>query len=249
MQAIMTTRVNEQSLFSLPCHFAIAVPICEVDYESTYFLLSDDEKKRVDSFKSKTDSACYNVAHSLKRYCLSGLLNIEPQLLVFSSGDKGKPFCEQAQGIDFNLSHSAGWVLLGVSSLATIGVDIEKADRKISKKVIDYALTHEQILSISEAGCEASSRDKKAITYWTQKEAISKSVGGGISVGFKNIKCSGSVGASKAYCREQEFLVQSHYFKDVVFSVANSLNTAVDIYCLSQWGDQSKESLSLEKLF
>ena len=241
--------ISAKSLLSASCHCVIVVPVDVVDCHDKYLLLSDNEKKRADSFKSDADRASYIVAHSLKRYCLSAILDIEPQFLGFSTHSKGKPFCEQGGAIDFNLSHSAGWVLLGISAQANIGVDVEKSDREISKKVIDYAFTNEQVLSIGESHKNLNAPTKKAIAYWTQKEAISKTLGAGIAVGFKNIDCSGEAGVSKAYCCEQELLVQSYYFKEVVFSSANVSNHAAGIYYLSQWQSESLENLALEKLF
>lgn len=249
MGAEIVSGVHLKNLLLKNCRCVIVVPVDSVDYSRKYLLLSDDEKKRADSFKLDADRASYIVAHSLKRYCLSAVLGIEPKALLFSTHGKGKPFCQQADTIDFNLSHSAGWVLLGISVQASIGVDVEKADRKISNNVIAYAFTDEQASRINTANKNPEFSTKKAITYWTQKEAVSKAVGAGIAVGFKNIDCSGEVDVSKAYCCEQELLVQSYYFNEIVFSVANTSNSAADIYYLSQWWGQSKEGLLMEQLF
>lgn len=249
MSAEVGSAIDLKALLLKSCRCVIVVPVDSVDYSRKYLLLSDDEKKRADSFKLGMDRASYIVAHSLKRYCLSAVLDIEPKALLFSTRGKGKPFCEQAGTIDFNLSHSAGWVLFGISTEASIGVDVERVDRKISNKVIAYAFTDEQASDIHEMNAAPEMLTKKAITYWTQKEAISKAMGAGIAVGFKNIDCSGELGASRAHCCEQELLVQSHCFNDIVFSVANAPDSSADIYSLSQWGSQGKAGFRVEKLF
>jgi 4'-phosphopantetheinyl transferase len=228
--------ININSLFSLPCHWVVIFSVESNNSDDVFFLLSDDEKKRADSFKSAQDRACFINAHAFKRYCLSQLFNVDPSALIFSCSDKGKPFVECEQFIDFNISHSDSWVAFGVTSLGNIGVDIERADRVIGKKTIDYALNSDQISTLEET----ENRVEKMMLYWTQKEAISKALGVGISIGFKQIECSGEFGETRADCNDQQFLVQSykhnnHEHNNIVLSVAGETKNQVQVYQISNW--------------
>lgn len=249
---------NENSLFSRPCHWVVLISVETKDCAEKFLLLSSDEKKRADSFRSKKDRACFIIAHAFKRYCLSQLLQVEPSSLLFSCSDKGKPFCENDAAIDFNISHSDHWVVFGVSSIDAIGVDVERADRVIGEKTIAYALNTEQALRLKKSTAAV----EKMMLYWTQKEAVSKALGLGISVGFKKIECSGELGVSYAACNEQQFLVQSYTYKNAVLSIAGQAKSPVDVYQLSRWssntldkktskdsGQKENDKFLLEKLF
>ena len=94
--------INGNSLFARPSHWVVLIAVDASDSDEKFLLLSSDEKKRADSFKSKKNRACFIIAHAFKRYCLSQLIQVEPSALSFSCSDKGKPFCENDAGIDFN---------------------------------------------------------------------------------------------------------------------------------------------------
>jgi phosphopantetheinyl transferase len=223
--------ITAGDLFSRPIHWVVVAPVKMLDGDEKFLLLSDDEKQRADSFKSKKDRACFIIAQALKRYFLSQIINVEPSSLYFSCSDKGKPFCDHEMTLDFNISHSADWVVFGVSSIAAIGVDVERADRVIGKKTIAYALTSKQILTLDSV----DDLVEKMMLYWTQKEAVSKALGVGISVGFKNIQCSGELGTSLAECNEQQFLIQSYHVDNVVLSIATLAEAPVEVYQLFNW--------------
>jgi 4'-phosphopantetheinyl transferase len=223
--------VTATELFSRPCHWVVMASINSLDSEEKFSLLSVAERRRADGFKSKKDKACFIIAHALKRYCLSHLINVDPHSLRFSHSDKGKPFCDSDKTLDFNISHSADWVAFAVSSIASIGVDVERADRVVGKKIMTYALTVEQALILAKA----ADINQKMMCYWTQKEAVSKALGVGISVGFKNIECSGELGTSFAKCREQQFLIQSCHNDSVMLSMATLAQTPLEVYQLLSW--------------
>jgi phosphopantetheinyl transferase len=254
---VAASTINENSLFSRPCHWVVLIPVEANDCAEFFLLLTSDEKKRADSFKSKKDRACFIIAHAFKRYCLSQLIQVDPGSLVFSCSDKGKPFCENDTTIDFNISHSDHWVVFGVSSIDAIGVDVERVDRVIGEKTIAYALNVEQALKLESSGAAV----ERMMLYWTQKEAVSKALGLGISVGFKNIECSGELGNSYATCNHQQFLVQSYTYKNAVLAIASQAKIPLDVYLLSRWssnaidkktskddGQEQDNKLSLDKL-
>jgi phosphopantetheinyl transferase len=234
--------ITAGDLFSRPSHWVAVASVKAFDGDEKFLLLSDDEKQRADSFKSKKDRACFIIAHALKRYLLSQIINVDPSSLCFSYSDKGKPFCDNDKTLDFNISHSADWVVLGVSSIAPIGVDVERADRVIGKKTIAYALTEQQALTL----VGAADTVEKMMLYWTQKEAVSKALGVGISVGFKNIQCSGEPGTSLAECNEQQFLMQSYRTGSAVLSIATLAEAPVEVYQLLSWPTNATDADAIQ---
>jgi 4'-phosphopantetheinyl transferase len=153
-------------------------------------LLSDTERVRLDRFRQTVDKERHALAHSLKRAVISQYLSCAPSELSFSQSTFGKPFCQDSKAPHFNLSHSGGWVVLAVSTEGEIGVDIEFVREFDADGII------RRICSPREINIYQNSNSPKQcfLRLWTQKEAISKACGQGISVGLSSIPCSGEVG-------------------------------------------------------
>jgi len=84
--------------------------------------------------------------------------------------------------IDFNISHSGGYVVCAISDCTRLGVDIEKVYPTI--EIDDYKfLFNDYELSIIKNDI------KKTIffSYWTKKEAVSKAIGKGLGISFSDI--------------------------------------------------------------
>lgn len=92
----------------------------------------------------------------------------------------GKPKLDEKYHIYYNISHSDDWVVCIISN-QKVGIDIEKIRPIASDKLID------KILTVSEKECVNDKKELKFFEYWTLKEAYSKQIGKGLSIGFKNI--------------------------------------------------------------
>ena len=100
---------------------------------------------------------------------------------VFDYSPEGKPYIAARPDIHFNLSHS-GNVALCVVSDQPVGADVE-VPRKISPSLIDYTMNPEE-----QAEINASHDPARAfLRLWTQKEALLKLMGKGISNEMKNV--------------------------------------------------------------
>ena len=100
---------------------------------------------------------------------------------VFDYSPEGKPCIAARSDIHFNLSHS-GNVALCVVSDQPVGADVE-VPRKISPSLIDYTMNPEE-----QAEINASHDPARAfLRLWTQKEALLKLMGKGISNEMKNV--------------------------------------------------------------
>lgn len=221
---------------TISAHWLVLAPLSIVaEQEHKQWLkqhcLDHNESARLQRFRRQQDQDRYLLAHSLKRLCLSYLLNKKPLDCQFAANDKGKPFCVDTDTLDFNLSHSGDWVALAASTKGMIGVDVEAADRSISEGVARYALTPQQ-LAIAEGNQE------RLLTYWTQKEAISKALGKGLSIDFQTVECDGCLGVSHSSHSGHCLRVESRWVDSdnaYMLSVASLAAEKPKYFLVSAW--------------
>jgi 4'-phosphopantetheinyl transferase len=154
-------------------------------------LLSRDELARAHRLRYHDDQQRAVVGRGALRLILGTLLQVDPTELVFAAQERGKPVL-QAEGeyeIDFNVSHSGGWILIGISKRGCVGVDIEQVrpvpnfDRLASRYFTSGE--HSVITSLPE-----SDRLPAFFRCWTRKEAVMKATGSGINGGLNTFEVS-----------------------------------------------------------
>lgn len=150
----------------------ICLPISYADY-FPLALFSAAEKAQQAQMLKQVDKQRLRAAHGLKRYILSQFAGCPPEKLQFCFNPYGKPelICDGILPVYFNLSHGGDWVLLGVSTRAPLGVDIEKI-RPITIGEIAAHLQHPQDLKISNI--------TELYRLWVLKEASVKALGVGL---------------------------------------------------------------------
>jgi 4'-phosphopantetheinyl transferase len=93
----------------------------------------------------------------------------------------GRPYI---QGLpDFNISHSGKHVLLACDPFSRIGIDIEET-RPINHEDFRFQMTENEWIRIDTA----PDRLAAFYTYWTQKEAVIKAHGNGLSLPLKSFE-------------------------------------------------------------
>ncbi len=93
----------------------------------------------------------------------------------FALGEHGKPYLPDYPQIHFNLSHCREAVACAIDT-RPVGIDIESY-RPLKDSVLRYAMSAEEIVRIL-----AAPDPKRAFTIlWTQKEALVKLTGEGLS--------------------------------------------------------------------
>jgi len=139
-------------------------------------LLTDEERTRADRFRHEESKAEYITGHACLRYLLKHQLQ---QPVAIQKSKHGKPFLAGSE-LAFNITHSAGTVLIAFAHCQTIGVDLEKHKPRFS----DTSL-HREVFAPSE--CEAlqnasSPQQAEAMFFhlWTSKEALLKADGRGL---------------------------------------------------------------------
>lgn len=145
-------------------------------------LLSADEVERAGRFRFERDRTRFVLARTALRCRLGDYLGCSPREIRFGYNLHGKPFLVEPKGgprLGFNLSHSGGRALLGFTSGAAVGVDLE---RKVP--VPDATDLAAQFFARAEREALASMaparREHAFLAGWTRKEAMVKALGEGL---------------------------------------------------------------------
>ncbi len=150
--------------------------------------LSADESERAARFHFTADKDRFIAAHVCLRDILARYLHCEPGQLNFSVNDYGKPALHDHK-LEFNLSHSGDFALVGITQERKVGVDVERIRQGISSQVIAR-----QYFSKSEvAELQALPLEQRKIAFftcWTRKEAYIKAQGLGLSLPLESFDVS-----------------------------------------------------------
>jgi 4'-phosphopantetheinyl transferase len=98
----------------------------------------------------------------------------------FRYSDKGRPYIE-GMDVDFNISHSGDLVTCAFSTSAKVGIDLQK------KMALTQTQANLYFKLIEGTNCPEDMRADYVIEVWTRKEAVSKLVGDGLSIAFKQV--------------------------------------------------------------
>lgn len=149
--------------------------------EQFHATLTSDEQERAAKFYFPKDKQHFVVARGLLRLILGRYLDQAPAQLRFAYNAYGKPSVEATPSLHFNLSHSKGLALLGVSSDRELGIDLEyiRTDfpcEQVAKSV--FSVSEQAILrSLPDA-----LKHEAFFNAWTRKEAYIKALGQGLSI-------------------------------------------------------------------
>jgi 4'-phosphopantetheinyl transferase len=152
-------------------------------HESLREILSADELARASRFRFEIDQNRFIAARGMLRQILGSYLGIEPYKLQFDYTSYGKPALASNEGhvtIRFNLSHSNGFALYGITRGRNIGIDIELVRDDIAAGPIAQRFFSKSEISSLER-IHKNKRSGVFFQYWTRKEAFLKAKGEGIS--------------------------------------------------------------------
>jgi 4'-phosphopantetheinyl transferase len=160
--------------------------------ERLYDTLADDEKARAARFRFPEGRARFTAARGVLRDILARYAGVEPASLQFDYQPSGKPFLAVvtgAGGLQFNLSHSKGMGLYGVTLGRPVGVDIERI-----RQGAEFSRIAERFFTSNEAqalrDCPAHLQAEAFFRCWTRKEAFIKAVGKGFALGLGSFEVS-----------------------------------------------------------
>jgi 4'-phosphopantetheinyl transferase len=145
-------------------------------------ILSDDERLRAERFHFDRDRRRFIVSQGMLRLIIGEYIDVEPSLLQFYSGHRGKPYLSHSLGNDppqFNLAHSKEIALYAFTCSQEIGIDVEFVCEMPDSEQI--ALTtfssfeNKVLQSLPEY-----QRQEAFFNCWVRKEAYIKAVGNGL---------------------------------------------------------------------
>ncbi|HSC23511.1 MAG TPA: 4'-phosphopantetheinyl transferase superfamily protein [Casimicrobiaceae bacterium] len=149
-------------------------------------MLSAAERARAARFGVPFLRDRYVVGRAALRTVLAEALGLAPREVAIVRGVRGRPRLDGDSRLDFNVSHTAGVALIGLTNAGRIGVDIERRDRAINVSGIAR-----KFLSEAErahlAPMHADDARRAVLTLWTCKEAMSKATGDALSAPFARI--------------------------------------------------------------
>jgi 4'-phosphopantetheinyl transferase len=160
--------------------------ITEAGLHSAYReLLDAAERDREPRFHFRRDRRRYLITRALVRTVLSRYVSIHPREWVFSANAYGRPDIANAQARDvslsFNLTHTLGLIVLGVSRHRALGVDAENVRaRDASVDVAGRYFAPQEVAALAAA--PPHERVYRFFEYWTFKEAYIKARGVGLSL-------------------------------------------------------------------
>jgi 4'-phosphopantetheinyl transferase len=147
-------------------------------------LLSADERARRARFRFARDQRRYLVTRALVRTVLSRYAAVRPEDWAFSEGPRGRPSIARplaACGLEFNISHSADLVVLGVTSGRTLGIDTESiAAREADIEGLDRYFAPQE--SAALLSLPPGERRRRFFELWTLKESYIKARGMGLAI-------------------------------------------------------------------
>ena len=152
-------------------------------------LLTQEENHRANRFTFPRDRLHFIAARAFLRQLLGSYLSKNASEIAFRYNSFGKPMLKKDSSLRFNLSHSAGLAVCGISNRGEIGVDIESL-----RPEVDVHLIAKHFFSPGEQKVLASlppqNQTKAFFRCWTRKEAFIKARGDGLTLGLDQFEVS-----------------------------------------------------------
>lgn len=119
------------------------------------------------------------------RTILAEILNEQPSKINIEKTGHGKPYLVDHPELVFNLSHSAGVLVIAVGYNCQLGVDIENCKPRANLfALVDKCFSEEE--SIYWGNLPEGQKISVFYHFWTRKEAFVKATGRGIALGLSH---------------------------------------------------------------
>lgn len=159
-------------------------------------VLSHDERARAARFYFRHDAMRFIVARATLRGILGGCLGVEPGVLAFTYGPRGKPELGEPSGSDvqFSVSHSADVAVYAVTHGWRVGVDVERLRLGVEIEAIaDGTFSPREQAALRRL--PPAQRCEGFFNCWTRKEAYIKAIGEGLAYPLERFSVSLAPGA------------------------------------------------------
>jgi len=168
--------------------FTLDLP--EGDIQVMTRLLSPDEISRANRFVYPLYKSQFIAGRAQLRMLLSRYVKQNPEDIIFSYNEYGKPFLKVLSGtVQFNIAHSHVLGLAAITENKRIGVDLERV-----RTDIDYTQIAQQFFSPGEVNrllaLPIDIQLEAFYACWTRKEAFIKARGKGLSIPLDQFEVS-----------------------------------------------------------
>lgn len=156
--------------------------------------LAPAEHARAARFGREALRRRYVIGRASLRWVLGRVLGLDPHEVPIVRGARGRPRLDGDATLDFNISHTEGAALIGVTRTGRIGVDVEREARDVNADGLARKfLSDGERLTL--AALDEPARRARFLRYWTCKEAMSKATGDGLSAPFRRleVKLTGTI--------------------------------------------------------
>ncbi len=148
-------------------------------------LLNPAEREQERRFYFARDRHRYLVTRALVRTVLSRYIAVAPCEWMFSTNAYGRPHAVNkgatACSLSFNISHSQGLIVLGVTKCRSLGVDVENiVTLKAPIDVANRYFAPQEVAALNAVLPEQ--QQYRFYEYWTFKESYIKARGMGLSL-------------------------------------------------------------------
>ena len=148
-------------------------------------LLEPHELARTARLHFARDRHRHLLTRVLVRTALSRYAPVRPQDWRFAEGPFGRPriggpMTQAIQGLDFNLSHTDGLIVLALARNLEMGVDAEHLGRNASLELADHFFSPAEAKAL--AALPPSRRAHRFFELWTLKESYIKARGMGLQI-------------------------------------------------------------------
>ena len=152
-------------------------------------LLAPDELERRNRMAQETGRRQQLLARALQREVLSRCEpGVAPREWRFVRSESGRPSLApqfDASGLQFNIAHTAGLVVMAVGRAAQIGIDVEALDKRVPLPVARRYFSEREVVALHALAPEDQPR--RFLRLWTLKEAYLKAVGEGLAGGLDSM--------------------------------------------------------------
>ncbi|MET3492980.1 4'-phosphopantetheinyl transferase family protein [Variovorax boronicumulans] len=148
-------------------------------------LLTPQDQSKHDRFHFARDRHRYLLTRALVRSVLSRYAPVSAQAWRFAEGRFGRPRIEaplvhETRGLDFNLSHTDGLIVMALARNIELGVDAENTSRKAALDVADHFFSPHESAALN--ALPPALQAERFFQLWTLKESYIKARGMGLQI-------------------------------------------------------------------
>jgi 4'-phosphopantetheinyl transferase len=157
--------------------------VASADVSALEHLLTPDERRRAGRFRFLKDQERFRACRGRLRVILGHYLGRPPEELRFAYGRHGKPALALGSGDDslcFNLAHTEGMVLYGVTVGRDVGIDVERLRADVAcLQIAEQFFSPREVASLR--ALPPALQEAAFFKCWTCKEAYLKARGEGLA--------------------------------------------------------------------